>query len=147
MTTLKILAAAALLLFTSFVHSEESASPHLRTVEQFIAAFNAHDSDAMAAFVTDDVDWLSIAGESMQIEAGNKNELIASMSAYFKSCPTCQSSLAEAISTTERVSAVEIASWQGKSGHRSQRALCVYEFSGSLIRRVYYFPSEKQGDR
>jgi hypothetical protein len=143
MTTSRILAIAFALLLAPLVHSEEPASSHLRTVEQFIVAFNAHDSGAMAGLVTDDVAWLSIAGDKLAVETSSKSELVASMDAYFKSCPTCQSVLSRTISTPDRVSAIEIASWQGKAGPRSQRGLSVYEFSAGLIRRVYYFPAEK----
>lgn len=142
MRTCRILVAAFVLLFAPLAYSE-SGSSHLRTVEQFIAAFNAHDSGAMAGLVTEDVAWLSIAGDKVGIETSGKSELVASMDAYFKSCPTCQSVLSGTISTAGRVSAVEIASWQGKAGLKSQRGLSVYEFSEGLIHRVYYFPAEK----
>jgi hypothetical protein len=97
----------------------------------------------MAALVADDVDWLSISGDKVVVEARGKSALIARMEAYFISCPTCQSALSGTISTPDRISTVEIASWQGKSGPRSQRGLSVYEFSEGLIHRVYYFPVEK----
>jgi hypothetical protein len=145
MTNLRVLAVAVFLFFTPLVYSGKYESSHLRIVEQFISAFNAQDSGAMAALVTDDVDWLSIVGAKVAIETTGKNELVASMDAYFKSCSTCQSALSGAISTAERVSAIEVASWQGKTGPKSQKSLSVYEFSDGLIRRVYYFPAEKSG--
>ncbi len=143
MAALRRIATAFLLLFVSLVHSEEPASPHLRVIEEFIAAFNAHDSSAMAVLVADDVEWLSIAGDKVAVETKGKPALVSSMDAYFKSCPTCQSALSGIISTPDRVSAVEIASWQGTTGPSSQRGLSVYEFSAGLIHRVYYFPAEK----
>lgn len=142
MTILRILSLTAFLVFTPLVYSEDSVSPHLRTVEQFVAAFNVQDSGAMAALVTDDVEWLSIAGSEVAIETSGKKQLVSSMDAYFKSCPTCRSTLSGPIASAERVSAIEVASWQGKTGAKSQSSLSVYEFSGGLIRRVYYFPAE-----
>jgi hypothetical protein len=65
------------------------------------------------------------------------------MNSYFKSCPTCQSRLTSLIASRERISAIEAASWEGKNGPRTQSGVSVYEFSGELIRRVYYFPAEK----
>jgi hypothetical protein len=124
------------------VYANESAS-HMASVEGLIAAFNAHDSDAMAEFLTDDVVWLSVANGNVAVEANGKSDLIASMDAYFESCPTCRSEISESISTPARTSAIEIASWEGKSGPQSQRSLSIYEFSGDLIHRVYYFPAEK----
>ncbi|MCA1798061.1 MAG: nuclear transport factor 2 family protein [Xanthomonadaceae bacterium] len=117
-------------------------SNNVRTVERFIAAFNAHDSGAMGALVADDVAWLNITGEDVTVVVKGKSELVASMNDYFEACPTCQSVLFGTISTPDRISAIEIASWQGTTGLRSQRSISVYEFSESLIQRVYYFPSE-----
>lgn len=136
------LAVALALLCTASAHAQEPESSNIRTVERLLAAFNAHDSSAMGAFVTDDVAWLTITGEDVAVEVKGKSELLASMSAYFESCPTCQSALAGTLSTPGRVTAIEIARWQGETGARSQRSISVYEFSDGLIQRVYYFPSE-----
>jgi hypothetical protein len=134
----------ALLLFSApVVHSSEPGPPHVDTVEQFVAAFNAQDSNAMAEFVSDDIEWLSIAGEQISVEVNGKINLIESMNGYFESCPTCRSELSGVVSTASRVSAVEIASWQGNSGRSAQKAISVYEFSGEKITRVYYFSAEK----
>jgi len=134
---------ATMALFSApFVHSHEPMAPNVSTVKRFVAAFNAHDSGAMAEFVADDVAWLSITGKHVAVEITGKSELVASMNAYFESCPTCQSELSGVISTPARVSAIEIASWQDKSGSRSQSSISVYEFSEGVIQRVYYFPSE-----
>ena len=140
---LRIFALGLLLIFTPVVQSSEPTSPHVNTVERFIAAFNAHDISAMADLVANDIEWLSIIGEQVTVETRGKGDLIENMNAYFKSCPTCRSELSGVVSTTSKVSAVEIASWQGKSGPRSQSAISVYELSGGLIIRVYYFSAEK----
>lgn len=132
-----------LLLITTVAHSGDSASPNVKTVERFMAAFNSQDSGAMAGFVAHDIEWLSIAGKQVTAEASGKGDLVESMNAYFESCPSCRSELSSVISTASRVSAVEDASWQGDSGPETQRALSVYEFSDGLISRVYYFPAEK----
>ena len=137
-----ILAIMLLLLCSPCAHAQESVASNVPTVERFIAAFNEHDSAAMGALVADDVAWLSVTGEEVVVEVKGKGELVASMNAYFESCPTCQSALSGIISTADRVSAIEIASWQGKSGSKSQRSISVYEFSEGMIQRVYYFPSE-----
>jgi len=134
---------AAMALFcVLFAQAQEPLSPNVRTVERFVAAFNAHDSEAMAEFVANDVAWLSISGKDVAVEVKGKSALIESMNVYFESCPTCQSELSGILSTPGRVSAIETASWQGKSGSSSQRSISVYEFSDGVIQRVYYFPSE-----
>jgi len=143
MAGLKNFALALLLIFSPVIQSSEPVSPHVNTVERFIAAFNAQDSSAMGDLVADDIEWLSIAGERVTVEARGKGDLIESMDGYFKSCPTCRSALSGVVSTASRVSVVEISSWQGKSGPRSQSAISVYEFSSGMIIRVYYFSEEK----
>lgn len=143
MVYLRIFMQVFLIMFTLSVESGETEANHINTVERFVAAFNAHDSSAMAALATNDIEWLSIAGERVNAEAKGKGDLVNSMNAYFKSCPTCRSELSGVTSTASRVSAIETASWQGKNGLRSQTAISVYEFSGNLISRVYYFPAEK----
>jgi hypothetical protein len=128
--------------WASFMHEKESGVSLEHTVQRFVEAFNRRDSAAMADFVADDVSWLSITGADVAIQVTGKSELVSSMNAYFESCPSCRSELSGIISTSDRVSAIEVASWQGESGPRSQSSIAVYEFSQGLIQRVYYFPSE-----
>lgn len=132
-----------LLILVPGVQSNEQMPVNVNTVEKFVAAFNAQDSHAMASLVADDIEWLSIVSNEVIVEARGKSNLIESMDTYFKSCSTCRSELYEMVSTTSRVSALEVASWQEKNRIRSQRAISVYEFSDGLIIRVYYFPAEK----
>lgn len=133
----------ALCLIVAPASAETSATSHVKTIDRFIAAFNAQSGEAMAALVTDDVQWLAIDGDTVAVETNGKVALMSAMARYFQSCPTCRSKLAGTIASNDRVSAIEVASWQGKDGPRTQRGISVYEFSGGLIRRVYYFPSEK----
>lgn len=97
----------------------------------------------MSDLVADDVEWLSIGGDQVSVETRGKDALVKGMDAYFKSCPTCRSELFGVTATSSRVIAIELASWQVRSGPKSQSALSVYEFSNGLIRRVYYFPAEQ----
>ena len=111
-------------------------------VRKFLDAFNAQDAAAMATLVADDIEWLSVRDSAITIELEGKQALVAAMSEYFVSCPTCRSEIQGMACSSERVSVVEVASWVGRDGPRSQRSMAVYEFSGSLIQRVYYFPEE-----
>jgi hypothetical protein len=115
------------------------ASDRVAQVNEFVAAFNAQDSHAMAELVADDVQWLSVDGDEILVETDSKAALISAMDSYFKTCPSCRSELIDMIETGNQVSAIEKASWKGQDGKVSQRALSVYEFSGNLIQRVYYF--------
>lgn len=139
----RILVVGALLLGMNVSATERPTVSREQTVRAFIAAFNAHDTAQMATFVTDDVQWLSIDGNQVSLETAGKDALIKAMDDYFRSCPTCQSELGGLVSSRDRVSALEVASWQGKDGLKSQRGLSVYEFADDLISRVYYFPAER----
>ena len=111
-------------------------------VKQFVAAFNARNIEAMLAVVDEKVQWLSVDGTKVTIEADGKNALRASMERYFRDCPSCKSSLDWVRGSGSRVAATERATWSGKDGFKSQRSLSVYEFRNGKILRVYYFPTE-----
>ena len=112
----------------------------IQQVEQFVAAFNAHDAEQMAKYVTEDVQWLSVNGDKITIETQGKENLVKAMNGYFASCPSCQSELQDFTVLGSRVSVVEQASWRRNGESHAQSSLAVYEFSSNLIRRVYYFP-------
>ena len=68
--------------------------------------------------------------------------------ALLQAMPSLKSFAAEGQKSNEQrvrdyVAAREKASWQGKSGSKSQASLSVYEFRAGLIARVYYYPAEK----
>ncbi len=119
--------------------SAQTSSSALNTgvVRQFMHAFNAHDAQAMATLVTDDIRWLSVRGVDMAIELEGKTALSAGMAEYFKACTSCRAELRGVVSSNERVSAVEVARWQSSRGPQSQQSMVVYEFSDGLIRAVY----------
>ena len=116
---------------------------HARTVEAFVAAFNARDIDAMLALATDDIEWLSVDGTAVSVETSGKTALADSMRKYFASCPTCRSEVVIGTQTATRIAAVETATWTAASGARSQRRLSIYEFAEGRIRRVFYYPAER----
>ncbi len=111
-------------------------------VEQFVAAFNRHDADAMAKLVDENVQWLSVSADNVAVEVEGRAALETAMKNYFESCKSCRSVIAATMDSGQRVIAVEVASWESESGLQSQQAVAIYEFSGSLIHRVYYYPSE-----
>lgn len=115
----------------------------MEIVQNYVAAFDAQDTSAMMNMVTDDVQWLNIDGETIVKNTNSKEELREAMMDYFKSCSTCKSRLAQVFSTGSRVSALEVVSFQSRNGPEEERSVSLYEFSGSLISRVYYFPSDK----
>ena len=43
-------------------------SNRVQQVEQFVAAFNDHNAERMAQYVTEDVQWLSVNGDKITIK-------------------------------------------------------------------------------
>jgi len=111
-----------------------------KLVREFVAAFNARNIEAMLGAVDDNVQWLSVNEAKVTIETEGKHALGESMVRYFRSCPSCKSSLESVQKAGSRVTAMERATWSGKSGLKSQAGLSVYEFRNGKILRVYYFP-------
>jgi hypothetical protein len=113
-----------------------------KQVRAFIEAFNARDIDGMLALADENVQWLTVDGAKISVETEGKAALRESMVRYFRGCPSCKSSLEWIQRAGSRVTAMERASWSGKSGPKSQSGLSVYEFRGGKILRVYYFSAE-----
>ncbi len=137
----------ALLVVSALIPTQAFAEHHAddpkaQLVHEFLAAFNAQDAERMGDLVTEDIQWLSVAGPVISIEVEGRSSLVAAMSAYFSSCPSCRSTISQMMPSHDRVCVVEIATWESDGGRRSQQAMAVYEFSGPKIAAVYYFPAE-----
>lgn len=115
---------------------------HKTRVREFVAAFNTRNIEAMLAAVDENVQWLSVNAAKVTMETEGKQALRESMERYFRSCPSCKSSLERVQESGSRVTAMERATWSGKNGLKSQTSLSVYEFSNGKILRVYYFPAD-----
>lgn len=111
-------------------------------VRQFVEAFNNRNLDQMLAAVDEKVQWLTVEGTKVAVETEGKQALSDSMKKYFKSCPSCRSSLVWVQTAGSRVTAMERATWTGKNGQKAQSSVSVYEFQEGKILRVYYFPAE-----
>jgi hypothetical protein len=113
-----------------------------KQVREFVAAFNDRKIDVMLELTSENIQWMIIDGAKISVETDGKVALRESMQRYFKSCPSCKSSLEWIQIAGSRVTAMEQASWSGKDGPKSQRSLSVYEFRDGKISRVYYFAAE-----
>ncbi len=129
-----------LLLICTSVAADEV--DHAALVEDYVEAFNEQDSAAMARMVTDDVQWLTVKGDSVAVETTGRVALVKAMDSYFASCASCRSKLVDVQVLGSRVSVIEEASWLAGDERRAQSSIAVYEFAGSRIARVYYFSSE-----
>ena len=117
-------------------------SANMQVLLSFTKAFNEQNLAAMRECVTDQASWLSVDGGTIKPQTQGAESLVSTMSAYFESCPSCRSSLHHMIESKERISALEIASWQSASGPKRQASMVVYEFQAGKIDNVYYFPEE-----
>lgn len=113
------------------------------TVRRFVDAFNQHNVAAMAVLVSDDLQWLTVSGNALSVEADGRAALEKSMAGYFRSCPSCRSELESVMVAGSYVTLYERAMWDTKGGPRAQRSLAVYEVRDGLIRRAWYYPAEK----
>ena len=133
--------------FLALVHADvfsgdQSGDSKVEVVSEFLAAFNAQDAERMGALVTDNVKWLSVVDGQTSVEVEGRSNLTEAMAGYFSACPSCRSSISKMMPSQDRVSVIEVASWDSDGVRKSQQAMAVYEFSGSKIAAVYYFPAE-----
>jgi uncharacterized protein (TIGR02246 family) len=112
-----------------------------QVVERFFEAFNRHDPEAMLTFVHPDVQWLSVEGDRISVEAAGQAAVREAMQGYFSSFPSVRSSAERMMAAGPYVTVWERARWQGENGERAQASLAVYEVRESKIRRVWYYPS------
>ncbi len=111
----------------------------VKTVRQFLEAFNSRNLDAMMSLATDDVKWFSLAGDKLTAETADKASLRKFMEGYFKSCPTCKSKITNVNQNGNRVTMTERASWKTDNGTKFNDSFAVYEFTDGKIARVYYY--------
>jgi len=121
----------------------EPTKSNEQRVRDYVSAYNQRAVDTLLSMVADDIQWLSVVGDKITVETQGKLQLRESLAANFKSAPSAKSALDWVQVTASRVAALERATWQGKSGPKSQTSLSVYEFRSGLIARVYYYPAEK----
>jgi ketosteroid isomerase-like protein len=86
-----------LLATTAVVGNEKKNEPEsskLKVVQEFVAAFNSHDVDGMMKLVSEDVEWLNIKGNEVDLQTVGRSATRAAMKGYFSSTPTtkCASS-------------------------------------------------------
>lgn len=117
--------------------AQEAAAPDpIDVAEALLAAFNAHDPDAMADLVTSTFE-LYYVGEDGQAElaVSGPGALRAEMAGYFETRPSVRSEHSHTIDGTRFVAFRE----QIVGG---QSSLVVYEIEDTRVRRAWYYPAE-----
>lgn len=111
-------------------------------ISAYTEAYNDRDVAAMSALMHPDIQWLAIEGDKVEIYADGKADLIAQMTDYVASPAATTSSLGTPIADGPYLAVRETARWSQTDGTPAeQSALAVYEISGGLILRVWYYPA------
>ena len=131
------------LLGTSGSFAADAPKSNEQSVRDYVSAFNLRKIDAMMSMVSDEIQWLSVVGDKITVETQGKARLRESLAAYFNSTPSATSELEWVRASGSRVVTLERAGWQSKAGPKSQTSLAIYDFSGGLISRVYYYGAEE----
>ena len=118
------------LVHASVLAADDTVNSKSEVVNEFLAAFNAQDAERMGALVTDNVKWLSVVDGQTSVEVEGRSNLTEAMAGYFSACPSCRSSISKMMPSQDRVSVIEVASWDSDGVRKSQQAMAVYEFSG-----------------
>jgi hypothetical protein len=112
-------------------------------VRAFVDAYNEREVDEMLALCTDDVRWLSINGDVLNVESIGAADLRKSLLSDLISSLVAHSSILTIQSSESQVSLVEEARWSSDSGSGVQCSTVVYELRGNKIRDIWYFPTHK----
>lgn len=108
----------------------------LKIVRAFMAAFNAHDVEAMRGLLSPEASWYSVSDGGMTTEAGTRAELLDGMRQYFSDVPDVHSTIEEPLVNGSQVAFRERVTWS--DGERSQSALAVYEVRDGRIHAAWY---------
>jgi len=133
------------LLFTSSTVSahEKPKQAGQSIVENYTAAYNAKDAEAMGRLMHDDIQWLTVKDDQISITVQGKSDMVTGLTGYFKGPMTITSTLSGWGINSIYVSVVETASWTSKSGEkRAQSSNALYQIENGLIHRVWYFPEQ-----
>lgn len=124
--------------------------PEETFVETYLAAFNSHSADRLAALVTEDLEVIYVdqSGASA-VGTSGREALRTEMEAYFEQFPNVRSRVANTVAVSGRfLSYSEQVTWTRNGAEHSQSSLTVLERDGtaqggSKIRRVWYYPEQK----
>jgi hypothetical protein len=118
-----------------------------RRVQQFVAAANLKDVEAMVAAVDPQFRWMAVEGEKLAVEVVGPEQLRSWLEGYFRATPEVRSEVGQVLVDGHYASTVETVQFRdGKGVLRRQSSTSVYEFTdGGLIRAVWYFPSQEAG--
>jgi hypothetical protein len=106
----------------------------------YLAAYNAHDVEAVVGFLDPEFTWLRVDGDSVHVELHGIEAFRASLTQYFAQLPSARSEIDVITALGPWISVRERATWTGRSGPQAQSALSIYEVRAGKLRRVWYYP-------
>jgi len=114
----------------------------VETVSRLMAAFNAHDADAMRAYWHGDVTWIEVSGERSSVVTSSADQLHKELISYFEAYPTVSASLENITVNGNYLSAIERPVWEQDGERKSQASNVVYEIIDGKVKRFWYFPPQ-----
>ena len=117
-------------------------TPEAIVLRAYLAAYNRHDADGVAAHLAETLVWYSVAGDALSPEASGRTEIRDWLVDHFKAHPTMRSDYLAFEQTGPYVTVRERASSLNPNGKRvGQQAFAIHEIRDHLIQRVWYFPA------
>ncbi|MCE9680305.1 nuclear transport factor 2 family protein [Shewanella sp. AS1] len=133
-----LLLAGAMALFSLSAQAESQSSS---VVRQFIADYNQHSVEAMLQNLTEDVRWMHINGDKVEVETSGKAQFGAAMTDYFATLEQPQADIIEMIASDAYVSIVERVKWQADGEHLSQCSIGNFRIQDGKIAEFWYLPA------
>lgn len=123
--------------------SGDAATPQ-GVVQGYAAAFNAHSPEQVGRWLHEDLRWLAIDGDQVRIEAQGRAAMQAWLRGYFQQFPDVRAQIRSFHGGGRHVAVHECLSWTHEGQPRRQCAHGTYEIEDGLIRRVWYWPVDRQ---
>ncbi len=115
--------------------------PSSNIVKQFIDAYNQHSVEAMMQYVSDDVRWMHISGNKLEVETSSKDQFAAAMTDYFETLNNPKATIIELISSSYYVSSIERVEWSTDGEQLSQCSIGNFRIENDKIAEFWYLPA------
>jgi hypothetical protein len=119
-----------------------SGSSPEAVVRAYVAAFNAHDANAVGRRLAEDLRWLAIDGEQLREEARGRAAMVEWLQGYFQQFPDVRADMRYFSGGQRYVAVYECVSWSAAGAAKLQCAHGTYEVAEGQIQRVWYWPAQ-----
>lgn len=122
------------------IADDEPVAPTV-VVQSFVRAYNAHDLDAIAKLLAEDVQWHALDREALSTKAASRAELLQQLAVYFQEYPNARSVMEQSFVSGRYVAVRERAFWKREGKTLSAVSLAVYETAKGRVARAWYYPA------